>query len=118
LTTARYFTPSGRSVQEAGIEPDVVVPQLSDAAVKDRLPHLREADLRRHLINDVKSDNKLVEADDKNDPRFAATPETLKKAGITDYQMDYALKTLARLDPSPPMAMASAAPVDAKSAAH
>ncbi len=118
LTTARYFTPSGRSVQEAGIEPDVVVPQLSDAALKDRLPHLREADLRRHLINDVKADNKLVEADDKNDPRFAATPESLKKAGVTDYQMDYALKTLARLDPNPPIKMASAAPVDAKTAVH
>ena len=98
LTTARYYTPSGRSVQENGIEPDIAVPQLSDAALKDRLPHLREADLRRHLINNVKADNKLVEADDKPDPRFAATPETLKKAGVTDYQMDYALKVIGRLD--------------------
>jgi carboxyl-terminal processing protease len=30
LTTARYYTPSGRSVQEGGIEPDIRVPQISD----------------------------------------------------------------------------------------
>src|SRR3546814_4413796 len=30
LTTARYYTPSGRSVQEGGIDPDIQVPQLSD----------------------------------------------------------------------------------------
>ena len=30
LTTARYYTPSGRSVQEGGIEPDIRVPQLTD----------------------------------------------------------------------------------------
>jgi carboxyl-terminal processing protease len=30
LTTARYFTPSGKSVQEGGITPDIAVPQLSD----------------------------------------------------------------------------------------
>src|SRR5206468_10021151 len=36
LTTARYYTPSGRSVQAAAIDPDVVVPQLSDPDYKDR----------------------------------------------------------------------------------
>jgi len=107
LTTARYYTPSGRSVQEAGIEPDIVVPQLSDAALKDRLPHLREADLRRHLIADVKADNKLIETDEKADPRFAATADALKKAGVTDYQMDYALKVLTRLDGVAPVQTAS-----------
>jgi carboxyl-terminal processing protease len=44
LTTARYYTPAGKSVQEAGIEPDIVVPQLSDATRNER-PRLREADL-------------------------------------------------------------------------
>ena len=100
LTTARYYTPSGRSVQEAGIEPDIVVPQLSDpVAVENARPRLREADLRRHLINEVKADDKLIEADTKADPRFADTPETLKKRGVTDYQMDYAVKLLERLTP-------------------
>src|ERR1044071_7655802 len=36
LTTARYYTPSGRSVQAGGIDPDVAVPQLSDPDYKDR----------------------------------------------------------------------------------
>src|SRR5437868_8794581 len=36
LTTARYYTPSGRSVQAGGIEPDVAVPQLTDPDYKDR----------------------------------------------------------------------------------
>src|SRR5207253_2594195 len=46
LTTARYYTPSGRSVQAGGIEPDIAVPQLSDPDYKDRKV-VREADLRR-----------------------------------------------------------------------
>ncbi len=102
LTTARYYTPSGRSVQEAGIEPDIVVPQLTDQVAADKLqPRLREADLRRHLINEVKADDKLIETDVKADPRFADTPETLKKKGITDYQLDYAVRLIARLAPQP-----------------
>jgi carboxyl-terminal processing protease len=96
LTTARYFTPSGKSVQEGGIEPDIAVPQLSDPDRKNR-PVFREADLRRHLINEVKADNKVLEEDVKDDPRFTATPELLKKQGIEDFQLHYALKTIARL---------------------
>ena len=108
LTTARYFTPSGHSVQEGGIEPDVAVPQLSDAIVRDR-PRLREADLRRHLINEIKAvDDKLIEADAKPDPRFVETAESLKKAGVTDYQLNYAVKLLERLGPSAPVRSASA----------
>jgi carboxyl-terminal processing protease len=96
LTTARYYTPSGRSVQEGGVEPDVLVPQLSDPDYKAR-PRLREADLRRHLLNQAKVDNSVLENDAGTDPRFAATPDQLKKAGITDFQLDYAVKTIARL---------------------
>ena len=102
LTTARYYTPSGRSVQENGIEPDITVPQLSDANAADASrPRLREADLKRHLINEVKATDKLIEADEKPDPRFADTPETLKKKGVTDYQLSYALKLIERLAPMP-----------------
>ena len=112
LTTARYFTPSGRSVQEAGIEPDIIVPQLTDANYKDR-PRLREADLQRHLINEVKTDDKLIEADAKVDPRFAETADALKKRGVTDFQLAYAINLLERLNPTyvppaPPPALASA----------
>jgi carboxyl-terminal processing protease len=112
LTTARYFTPSGRSVQENGIEPDVQVPQLSDATRAER-PRLREADLKKHLINEIKDGTeKLVENDNKPDPRFVATPEELKKKGIIDFQLDYATRLLSRLAPvgAPPVAVASAAP--------
>ncbi len=96
LTTARYYTPSGRSVQEGGIEPDIAVPQLSDPDYKTR-PRFREADLGRHLVNEAKVDNSVLETDDKPDPRFAATAEQLKAKGITDFQMNYALDTIARL---------------------
>ncbi|WP_326523885.1 S41 family peptidase [Sphingomonas sp.] len=99
LTTARYYTPAGRSVQEGGIEPDILVPQLSDPDYKTR-PVFREADLRRHLINTAKVDNKALEEDVIDDPRFTATAEGLKKAGVEDFQLDYALKTLARLGPA------------------
>lgn len=98
LTTARYYTPSGRSVQEGGIEPDIKVPQISDPDYKTR-PVFREADLRRHLINEVKADNKILEEDTKDDPRFAMTAEQLKKQGIDDFQLYYALQTLSRLGP-------------------
>lgn len=98
LTTARYFTPSGRSVQEAGIEPDLAVPQLSDEDYASR-PRVREADLRRHLINESKAaTDKDIERDAKPDPRFTLTAADLKKQGIEDYQLDYALKTLNRMN--------------------
>jgi len=96
LTTARYYTPSGRSVQEGGIEPDIAVPQLSDPDYKAR-PRFREADLSRHLINEAKVDNSVLEADEKPDPRFKATPEDLKAKGITDFQLHYAIETVSRL---------------------
>jgi carboxyl-terminal processing protease len=96
LTTARYFTPSGRSVQEGGIDPDLVVPQISDPDYKTR-PVFREDELRRHLINEAKVDNKVLEEDTKTDPRFTATADELKKRKIDDFQLYYALQTIARL---------------------
>lgn len=100
LTTARYYTPSGRSVQEQGIEPDILVPQLSDANRNER-PRLREADLRNHLVAEKSADEKLIEDDGKVDPRFAMTADELKKQGVTDYQLDYAVKMIGRLGPAP-----------------
>jgi carboxyl-terminal processing protease len=98
LTTARYYTPSGRSVQAGGIEPDISVPQLSDPDYKDT-PKVREADLRRHLVSQAKADDKLLEQDATPDPRFTATAAELEKKGVKDFQLDYALKTLKRLAP-------------------
>src|SRR6478672_6179570 len=110
LTTARYYTPSGRSVQAGGIDPDIAVPQLSDPDYKDRRV-VREADLRRHLLAQAKVEDKLLEADDMPDPRFAAKPEELEKKGIKDFQLYYALNTLKRLAaPIAPTNVASTTP--------
>ena len=108
LTTARYFTPSGRSVQEGGIEPDIAVPQLSDPDYKSR-PVFREADLRRHLINEAKVDNKALEEDTTPDPRFTKTAEQLKKEGVEDFQLRYALNTIRRLGPTTQVAASAPA---------
>ena len=73
-------------------------------------PRLREADLRKHLINEMKDGTeKLVETDAKPDPRFVATPDELKKQGITDFQLDYATRMLSRLGPTPMPAVQTAA---------
>ena len=48
LTTARYFTPKGQSIQAKGISPDLWVEETANGAVNDRL-RVREADLNRHL---------------------------------------------------------------------
>lgn len=106
LTTARYFTPSGRSVQEGGIQPDIRVPQLSDPDFKDR-PRLREADLRRHLINEAKVDESVIEDDTKTDPRFSLTAAQLEKQGVKDFQLDYALKAISRLGKTVPVTVAA-----------
>jgi carboxyl-terminal processing protease len=97
LTTARYFTPSGRSVQEGGIEPDIAVPQLSDPDLASRAKTImRESDLRRHLINEVDLEDEALESDRRDDPRFTLTAEQLKEQGVEDFQLDYALRTLRR----------------------
>jgi carboxyl-terminal processing protease len=96
LTTARYYTPSGRSVQEGGIDPDIRVPQLSDPDYASRT-RIRESDLRKHLINELAADDKTLEQDDKDDPRFSMTAEELEKQGIEDFQLHYALQTIGRL---------------------
>jgi carboxyl-terminal processing protease len=104
LTTARYFTPSGHSVQEGGIKPDLLVPQISDPDYKDRTV-IREADLRKHLINAEKVDDATLEQDARTDPRFAQTAEQLKKQGIEDFQLHYALQTIARSAGKPQVAI-------------
>jgi carboxyl-terminal processing protease len=53
LTTARYYTPSGRSIQAKGITPDIVVEDATVQTDDDGTPRIevREADLERHLRN-------------------------------------------------------------------
>jgi len=101
LTTARYYTPSGHSVQEGGIDPDIQVPQLSDPDLAKREKfRLRESDLRGHLINEAAIKDEDLEKDRKDDPRFQLTAEQLKAKGIEDFQLSYALDTLRRTSPN------------------
>jgi carboxyl-terminal processing protease len=54
LTTARYYTPDGRSIQAEGIEPDIPVQVSSVELLKDQRP--READLPHHLLNQAQKE--------------------------------------------------------------
>ena len=83
-------------MQEGGIDPDIRVPQLSDPDYASRT-RIRESDLRKHLINELAADDKTLEQDDKDDPRFSMTAEELEKQGIKDFQLHYALQTIGRL---------------------
>ncbi|GMN02443.1 S41 family peptidase [Erythrobacter sp. MTPC3] len=97
LTTARYFTPKGNSVQEGGIKPDIAVPQLSDPDLALREKYqTRESDLRGHLINELGIKDEELEVDKIDDPRFKLTSEQLEEQGIEDFQLHYALETLRR----------------------
>ncbi len=97
LTTARYYTPNGHSVQEGGIEPDIRVPQISDPDARKRAERaFRESDLRGHLVNEVDLEDKQLEADKLDDPRFKMSAEELKAKGIEDFQLHYAVETLRR----------------------
>ncbi|WP_336985218.1 S41 family peptidase [Altererythrobacter aquiaggeris] len=97
LTTARYYTPAGRSVQEGGINPDIRVPQLSDPDAAKRAKYaMRESDLRGHLVNELGIKDEDLERDKAIDPRFTQTSEELKEQGIEDFQLHYALQTLRR----------------------
>jgi carboxyl-terminal processing protease len=101
LTTARYYTPSGHSVQEGGITPDIRVPQLSDPDLAKRAKMLlRESDLRGHLVNEASIKDDVLATDQREDPRFNVTAEQLKAKGVTDFQLTYAADTLRRTSPN------------------
>ena len=97
LTTARYYTPKGNSVQEGGIKPDIEVPQLSDPDLAKRSKYqMRESDLRGHLVNERALKNEALELDKAQDPRFKLTAAELEEQGIEDFQLHYAVQTLQR----------------------
>jgi carboxyl-terminal processing protease len=80
------------------------VPQISDPDYQRR-PVFREADLRRHLSNEGALNERQIEDDGvAADPRFSQTAEQLRAAGIEDFQLHYALQTMARLARSPQLA--------------
>ncbi|MEP5937641.1 MAG: S41 family peptidase [Erythrobacter sp.] len=97
LTTARYYTPAGNSVQEGGIKPDIAIPQLSDPDLAKRSKYTtRESDLRGHLVNELAIEDEALESDKQDDPRFQLTAAELEEQGIEDFQLYYALETLRR----------------------
>jgi carboxyl-terminal processing protease len=76
LTTARYYTPSGRSIQAKGIEPDIIIekiqPRAEDKEKIKQQTYLREIDLRQHLENgDPLKDEKEAEpkTEEKQTPK-------------------------------------------------
>lgn len=76
LTTARYFTPSGRSIQAKGITPDIVADKVDLAATSEKREgmHIREKDLENHFEGDKKEG-----AEEKKDkPALYKTDEMIK----------------------------------------
>jgi len=95
LTTSRYYTPSGRSIQALGVSPDIIVKQPSRKPTKKtdseetKRPVRSEADLRGSLNNDsISSDERdLLEEEEKK-------AEDAAKLRDEDYQLAYALDIL------------------------
>lgn len=65
LTTARYYTPSGRSIQAKGITPDIVVEEGTVTTGDGGLLEIREADLDKHLLNGQDQDGQRAPAQDE-----------------------------------------------------
>jgi carboxyl-terminal processing protease len=88
LTTARYFTPSGRSIQASGIAPDILIDELRIEKIDENVLRISEADLSGHLTNDNKT-----EQSESNDqiPAVSKKSETLSQ---TDYALYEALNVL------------------------
>jgi len=96
LTTARYYTPSGRSIQARGIVPDLRVDEYADSDGMNSL-RMREADLDHHLANDrsgeagVRADN--LEAQTRLYVRELAR-KPLQFGSADDFQLAQALRFL------------------------
>lgn len=95
LTTSRYYTPSGRSIQALGVAPDIIVEQprrdpIAAAEPEQTTPRLRsEADLRGRLENrDINEDEQRLRDEEL---RIA---EEVAKLRQEDYQLAYALDIL------------------------
>jgi carboxyl-terminal processing protease len=68
LTTARYYTPSGRSIQAQGIEPDIKVLETIPDDLKGKDEAQGEASLRGHLVNDKGEDLSALQTYVPSDP--------------------------------------------------
>jgi len=98
LTTARYFTPSGRSIQAKGIVPDIIVkpvrPEEEKEVVAPRMP--TERDLERHLTEPEKGIPKEKEKPRKEETKKEEPKkkEEVKEKKPIDQQLDRALELL------------------------
>ncbi|MES9964723.1 MAG: S41 family peptidase [Candidatus Sedimenticola sp. 20ELBAFRAG] len=91
LTTARYFTPSGRSIQAEGIEPDIILSNLKVEQVNGgKDSSVKEADLARHLGNG--SSDK--DASQKKNGAGNGEGESDTPLAEKDYQLNEALNLL------------------------
>ena len=80
MTTARYYTPNGRSIQADGIEPDIAIEGIQVSALEaSEFTPLREADLTRHLENGQKTDDENPAAPEE---------EAVKPEASTDKPVD------------------------------
>lgn len=98
LTTARYYTPSGRSIQALGISPDIIVvqprPTLPVDGEEDAAPSPRsEADLRGSLNNDSLTEDEIRQIEADRDRAEAAAA-----LRVEDYQLAYAIDILKGLN--------------------
>nr|WP_314629606.1 S41 family peptidase [uncultured Noviherbaspirillum sp.] len=98
LTTARYYTPNGRSIQAKGIVPDLMVDETADGDGLNGM-RLREADLTKHLSNDKDKEaevrNKIDELEEEQ--RIAALDKKRKPLEFgskDDFQLAQALNHL------------------------
>ena len=99
LTTARYYTPSGRSIQSLGVSPDIVVeqprrgPSTEEEEPKSAVGQRSEADLRGSLNNDSLSEDEIRQIEED---RIKAEAAAALRA--QDYQLAYAIDILKGLN--------------------
>lgn len=97
LTTARYYTPNGRSIQAKGIVPDMMVDETSDGDGLNSF-RLREADLQKHLMNDKDKDDSARKVDELEEEQRLLALEKKRKplefGSKDDFQLTQALNHL------------------------
>ena len=98
LTTARYFTPKGRSIQAKGITPDIVVSQATIQEDDESKFQVSEKDLSRALDTDNQSDNseQLVDDSTNNAEKKPVQPNSI--VNPNDYQLNQALNLIKALN--------------------